>query len=125
MIGYYARYRLNTTMTTPVTRGAQITFDLVLNGVRKTIARVSYLDADCYNDFALHQGSIFGNERISNLFKMAIEQPTTMYLVATFDSTGDETYHGTPTATGSFTSERFFNGLDYIGFATFRECDGC
>ena len=105
--------------------GAQIELSLVLNGVSKRMTTVRWTDADCANDFVNHAGYRAANFRIGNLFNLPIEQPATMYIVATFQSIADSVFFGTPSQLGAFTVDRFWNGLDYIGFAAYRNCVEC
>ena len=123
-ITFFMSYRLQQ-LSNNMPEGAQIELSLVLNGVSKRMTLVKWTDPDCANDFATHAGYRAANFRIGNLFNLPIEQPATMYIVATFQSVSDPLFFGTPSRLGGFTNDRFWNGLDYIGFAAYRECREC
>jgi len=123
-ITYFMSYRLQQVVNTPPD-GCEIRLDLVLNGVAKRMTTVYWTDQDCATDFVNHAGYRAANFRIGNLFNLPVEQPATMYIVATFQSVHDEALFGTPSGVGMFTNDRFWNGLDYIGFAAYRDCREC
>jgi len=123
-ITYFLSCRLQQTVTTPAD-GCMIRIDLVLNGVAKRVATPRWSDDDIYNNFGPHYGYRVGNFKIGNLFNLPIEQPATMYLVATFQTCENEATFGTPSPTGSFTNDQFWNGLEYFGFAAYRDCLPC
>lgn len=122
-ITLFSQYRLNKTFQN-VNKGSNLSFYLVLNGVQKLIFSVGWRDT--VGNAPFEDGYTQVNVSIGDLFKLPIEQPATMCLVAVFDTCdGDAALYGQLSYTGFATNPTFYNGLNYLGYAVWRDCVGC
>lgn len=122
-ITMFAQYRLNKTFQNE-NKGSNLTFYLVLNGVQKQVFKTDWRETLANQPF--EDGYTQLNISIGDLFKMPIEQPATMCLVAVFDTCdGDVTKYGQQVYSGFATNPTFYNGLNYLGYAAWRDCKEC
>lgn len=122
MFTYMIQVRLNKTFQN-VNKGSNVTLKLVLNGVPKLLRRIDWRETE---PLLNQTGYIQANESISDLFKLPIDRPATMALVATFDTCDEDvSLYGTNSFAGGFSNQTFYNGINYLGFAVWRDCQGC